>query len=77
MVIGQTLVPVSIGLAIGFAASLAVSRYLASLLYEVTPRDTMTYLVAGAILLAAALAAASLPARRASQVDPMLALRAE
>jgi ABC-type antimicrobial peptide transport system permease subunit len=77
LVIGQTLVPVSIGLAAGFAASLALSRYVASLLYEVTARDTMTYVIAGAILLIAALAAAYLPARRASRVDPMLALRAE
>jgi predicted permease len=77
LVIGQTLVPVTIGLALGFAASLALSRYVASLLYEVTARDTVTYLVAGAILLTAALAAAYLPARRASTVDPMLALRAE
>ena len=77
LVIGQTLVPVSVGLAIGLGASLALSRYVASLLYEVTARDTMTYLIAGAILLAAALAAAYLPARRASRVDPMQALRAE
>lgn len=77
LVIGQTMVPVALGLASGFAASLALSRYLASLLYEVTPRDTATYLVAGVILLAAALAAAYVPARRASRVDPMLALRAD
>ena len=77
LVIGQTLVPVAVGLAAGFAASLALSRYIASLLYEVTARDMTTYLIAGVILLAAALAAAYLPARRASQVDPMLALRAE
>ena len=77
LVIGQTLVPVTMGLAAGFAASLALGRYVASLLYEVTARDITTYLVAGAILLIAALAAAYLPARRASRVDPMLALRAE
>ena len=77
LVIGQTLVPVATGLAVGFGVALALSRYVASLLYEVTARDVTTYLVAGAILLAAALAAAYLPARRASQVDPMLALRAE
>ncbi len=77
LVIGQTMVPVAVGLAAGFGASLALSRYLSSLLYEVTPRDTVTYLAAGVILLAAALAAAYLPARRASRVDPMLALRAE
>jgi predicted permease len=77
LVIGQTLVPVTAGLVIGFGAALALSRYLASLLYEVTARDTVTYLTAGAILLASAIAAAWLPARRASRVDPVAALRAE
>jgi predicted permease len=77
LVIGQTLVPVTVGLAVGLGASLALSRYLASLLYEVTARDAMTYLIVCAILLASALTAAYLPARRASRVDPVAALRAE
>jgi predicted lysophospholipase L1 biosynthesis ABC-type transport system permease subunit len=77
LVIGQTLVPVSAGLMIGLGAALALSRYLASLLYEVSARDTTTYLIVCAVLLASAIAAAYLPARRASRVDPVAALRAE
>jgi putative ABC transport system permease protein len=77
LVIAQTFVPVAAGLAVGLAASLALSRYIASLLYEVPARDVVTYVVVCVILSAAALAAAYLPARRASRVDPMIALRAE
>jgi len=64
-------------LAVGLAASLALSRALGTLLFEVTPTDPVTLgLVCGVILAVSALAAV-LPARRATRVDPMVALRYE
>jgi ABC-type antimicrobial peptide transport system permease subunit len=65
----------AIGLAAGLALSLAVSRALNALLLGVSGRDPTAWLSAAAVLLMAALAAAWLPARRASRVDPMVALR--
>jgi len=65
------------GIVIGVAGSLALSRYLAGYLYGVTPTDAPTFLVAVAVLLCAAIAASYLPARRASRVDPLIALRHE
>lgn len=76
-VIAQTFMPVLAGLAAGVAASLALSRFVASLLYEVQPRDVPTYAFVCLVLCGTALAAAYLPARRASEVDPMTALHAE
>jgi predicted permease len=65
------------GLAIGVAASLALGRLLASQLHQVKPHDPLTFAVVPLLLLAIALAASYLPARRASRVDPIAALRAE
>jgi predicted permease len=65
------------GLAIGASAALAASRLIASFLFETKPNDPRAVLVAAAILLAAALAAGYGPARRASRVDPLTALRHE
>ena len=69
------LVPVSLG--IGLAATLAVSRLLGTLLYGVAPRDLTTLALSACLLAAVALIAAWLPARRASHLDPMNALRQE
>jgi len=69
------LVPVSLG--IGLAATLAVSRLLGTLLYGVAPRDLTTLALSACLLAAVALIAAWLPARRASRLDPMNALRQE
>ena len=69
--------PVIAGLLIGLLSAVALARYVASLLYGVRPRDPLTLLlVAGALLVVAAVAIA-IPARRASRVDPMIALRYE
>ena len=57
--------------------TLAASRVLTSFLYEITPQDPVTHIVASSVLLAVALLASWLPARRAARVDPMVALRYE
>lgn len=77
LVLRESLVLVVIGLVVGVLASLAVTKTAASLLYELKPNDPLT--IAAAVLLLAAVAALAgyLPARRASRVDPMLALRDE
>jgi putative ABC transport system permease protein len=64
-----------IGLAIGVAASLAVTRVMASLLYGVGARDPLTMVAVAAALAIVAAAACLIPARRATKVDPMVALR--
>jgi predicted permease len=65
------------GVVIGIAAAFGVSQVLASLLFGVTPRDPMVFVSVPLILAAVALAAVWLPARRASRVDPIVALRYE
>ena len=65
------------GLAIGCAAAFVATRSLESLLYETKPTDAMTFIVMSCVLTASALLASFLPARRASSVDPMVALRYE
>jgi len=65
------------GSAAGAAAAMALSRWVASLLFGVTALDPATYLLSALIVFTAALAASYLPARRASSVDPMESLRAD
>lgn len=77
MVVGQGLVLVAAGLAIGIVASLAATRVLSTYLFDTTATDPVTFVVvAGAFLVAGAIACLG-PAWRATTVDPMLALRAE
>jgi putative ABC transport system permease protein len=65
------------GIALGTIAGLFATRYLESTLYGISRRDPVAYLAGGAILLAAALLGAYVPARRSSRVDPLLAIRGE
>jgi predicted permease len=65
------------GLAAGILISLAATRVLQQMLFGLGPRDTTTMLLAGGLLTAVALTAGYLPARRATKVDPMVALRYE
>jgi predicted permease len=77
MVIGQGLRMALTGIAIGIAGALVLTRFLSSLLYGVTPTDPVTFIAVSLILIAVALLACYIPARRAAKVDPMVALRYE
>jgi len=77
MVIARAMTPVLLGLAVGLAASFAVTGLVRSLLFGVEPNDPLTLVLGGCVLVLAALTAAYLPARRATAVDPVTALRHE
>jgi putative ABC transport system permease protein len=66
-----------VGVGLGVAGALLSSRLLESLLYEVEPDDPATLVVIAAVLVGVAVAASYLPARRASRIDPFVALRSE
>lgn len=77
MVLRQGIQAAVAGVAIGVVASLALTRLLSSLLFGVTPGDWVTFLSVAVLLLGVSLAACSIPARRATRVDPIEALRYE
>jgi putative ABC transport system permease protein len=77
LVVGEGIALVSLGVVIGVGGALVATRVLRSLLFDLTPSDPITYVTIVAVLGAAAIVASWIPARRASRVDPVVALRAE
>jgi putative ABC transport system permease protein len=77
LVLGRAAPLAILGLGLGFAAALALSRVLATLVFGITVTDPVTFGAVGLILLAVALLASYLPARRAARLSPVLALRYE
>jgi predicted permease len=75
LILRETLVVLSVGLLLGLGASFALTRFIAAGLYGITAKDPVTTLYAVVIMSAICVAAAFLPARRASRIDPMRALR--
>jgi putative ABC transport system permease protein len=65
------------GVCIGTAGALVFTRFLSSLLYQIRPTDTLTFAAMALALLAVAIIASYIPARRATKVDPVVALRYE
>ena len=74
-VLGKTLRLVLVGIAAGTVASFAAARMIASLLFGTEPTDPVTYAGMVVLLMVVALVAGYLPARRASRIDPLVALR--
>ena len=74
MILGDVILLATVGLAIGIPTALGTSKLVASFLYRIKPNDPESLTIAVLTLLAAALLAGYLPARRASRIDPMVAL---
>jgi macrolide transport system ATP-binding/permease protein len=77
MILSQVIVMATVGLAIGMPVALGASRLVESFLFGIKPNDPLALGVAVAILFSAAVLAGYAPARRASRIDPMVALRHE
>ena len=77
LVLREGIATAGLGIAAGVIAGLFLTRLMSSLLYGVTPGDWLTFTAVSACLLLVAVAACAIPARRAAQVDPIIALRYE
>ncbi len=77
LVLAQATRPLAVGVALGLGGAFALTRQLQSLLFGITPHDPITLASATVLLVLVGLAAAWLPARRASRVDPLVALKVE
>ena len=75
LVVGEGIVPAALGIGAGIIAALLSARAIRGLLYGIEPTDAATLSAVALVLLAASLAAAYVPARRATRVDPVTALR--
>jgi len=77
MVVGEGMVLALAGVVVGIAISYAATRVLATVLYGITPTDALSFAVASGSLLVFALIASYLPARKASRIEPAVALRTD
>jgi putative ABC transport system permease protein len=77
MVVWRGLRLTLVGVALGLAAALALTRVMKSLLFEVSATDPITFVAIAVLLIGVALLACWIPARRATKVDPLAALRCE
>jgi len=77
LVIRQGMIPVMIGIGAGLVSALVLTRLMSTLLFETSPTDPPTLIVITLLLAAVALVACYIPARRATHVDPLVALRYE
>ena len=75
MVLGQGLLLTLVASSVGLAAAMALTRFMASMLFNVAPRDPLTFMLVAGLLAAVAIAATLIPARRAMRVNPITALR--
>src|SRR5262249_21084532 len=77
LVLSQSLALTIVGITLGLAGSAAFTRYLAGLLFGLTPLDSITFVFVALVFGVVAIGAALIPARRATNVDPLFALRYE
>jgi len=77
LILKQGLWKAGVGVAVGLVGALLLSRYMTTLLFGVTPTEPVVYVAVSLVLVAVALVASWLPARRAAKIDPLVALRSE
>ena len=77
LVVGQGILLVQVGAAIGIAAAIGVTRFMSTILYGIHADDPLTFAGVAILLMLVALAACYIPARRATRIDPLVALRYE
>jgi ABC-type antimicrobial peptide transport system permease subunit len=77
LVVGETLRTVGVGIVVGLLSAAAGARLLTALVYEVSATDPLTFVAVPMLVIAVAVLAAAIPARRAARVDPVTVLRTE
>jgi putative ABC transport system permease protein len=77
MVVREGMMLAITGALVGLGGALVLTRFMAGVLFEISPRDPVTFVAVSGIMLAVAFLACFIPARRATRVDPMIALRYE